>query len=230
MCCHYLLCYSQINYDAITARRDVSEAVMLEASPAVIDDGDRVQVHYCLDTAPVGKDSDIFIAAYSPSNVDVRLTAPISYKFIGDMKGVTPFDLVNMRDDYVFVLFEGGLAAPVELIRSNTVVFRNYNAPRAARLMHTHQSEEMQISWSSQLSSFSPRVIYWACGDNDLPSGAPHATAVASSQTWGKGDLCGAPATTTGYRDPGYVHISTLSQLIPGPKYCYRYGGDDEIR
>ena len=139
-CCHYLLYYSQINYDAITARRDVSDAVMLEASPAVIDDGDRVQVHYCLDTAPVGKDSDIFIAAYSPSNVDVRLTAPISYKFIGDMKGVTPFDLVNMRDDYVFVLFEGGLAAPVELIRSNTVVFRNYNAPRAARLMHTHQS------------------------------------------------------------------------------------------
>lgn len=205
----------------------MSDTVMLEASPDVIDDGDRVQVHYGLDAAPVGKD-DVFIAAYSPSDVDVRLTAPISYKFIVDMKGVTPFDLVNMRADYVFVLFEGGLAAPVELSRSNKVAFRNYNAPRAARLMHTHQPEEMQISWSSQLSSFSPRVIYWACSGDDLSFGAPHATAAASSRTWGKGELCGAPATTTGYRDPGYVHTSTLSQLLPGQKYCYRYGGDDE--
>jgi len=197
---------------------------MLDASPDVIDDGDRVLVRYSLDAAPVRKD-DVFIASYSPSDVDIRLKAPISYKFIRDLKGSTPFDLVNMRGDYVFVLFAGGLDAPVELCRSNLVAFRNYNAPRAARLMHTHHSEEMQISWSSQLSSFQPRVIYWACDDN--PSDAL-AIAMASSQTWGKEDLCGAPATTTGYRDPGYVHTSTLSQLIPGRAYCYRFGGDDE--
>ena len=48
----------------------------------------------------------------------------------------------------------------------------------------------------------------------------------SSSTTWTAADLCGAPATTLGFRDPGFVHSAVLSGLVPGARYSYTVGDD----
>ena len=215
---------SLINYDAISFK-PTSDSISLSVFPSTITDGQRVYVSFSLEEQPQNK-SSVYIAAYSPSTVDVKKTAPVAYKFVTDISGKTPFDMVNMRDDYVFVLFEGGLAAPVEIARSNLVNFRNTNQPRGGRLMHTQNPTEMMMSWSSKRSDLHPKVQYWPCDEENLDN---RREAIAISKSYSKSDFCGSPATGKGYRDPGYIHSSIMINLQKGKEYCYSYGSDDEM-
>jgi hypothetical protein len=215
---------SLINYDAITVKSP-SATTSLSVFPSTITDGQRVYVSYSLDIKPENK-SSVYIAAYSPSSVDVKKTAPIAYKFLTDISGKTPFDMVNMREDYIFVLFEGGLSAPVEIARSNLVNFRNTNQPRGSRLMVTQNPSEMMISWSSKRDDLHPTVHYWLC-DQENSSNAQ--VAMGISKTYSKSDMCGSPATGKGYRDPGFIHTAIMTHLQSNQDYCYIYGSDDEM-
>ncbi len=38
--------------------------------------------------------------------------------------------------------------------------------------------------------------------------------------------MCGSPASTTGYRDPGLLHVAHLTDLVPGQKYTYYCGNN----
>lgn len=89
--------------------------------------------------------------------------------------------------------------------------------------MHTQVPSEMMLSWSSARSDNSPRLSYWPCSAEQTKKVSP-----AKSRTWGKDDMCGAPATTVGFRDPGFVHTVVMSDLKPDTDYCYQYGADDE--
>jgi hypothetical protein len=39
-------------------------------------------------------------------------------------------------------------------------------------------------------------------------------------------DLCGEPARTQGWRDPGFFHKALIKGLVSGQKIWYQYGSD----
>lgn len=45
-----------------------------------------------------------------------------------------------------------------------------------------------------------------------------------TSMTYGKADLCGAPATTDGWLEPGTLHTALMTGLKPSTRYYYKYG------
>ena len=45
-----------------------------------------------------------------------------------------------------------------------------------------------------------------------------------TSKTYGIADLCGAPATTDGWVEPGTLHSALMTGLKPGTRYFYKYG------
>ena len=48
--------------------------------------------------------------------------------------------------------------------------------------------------------------------------------AKGSSKTYKKSDMCGPPASTNGFTDPGYIHDVLLTDLSPSSQYFYSYG------
>ena len=48
--------------------------------------------------------------------------------------------------------------------------------------------------------------------------------ASGESTTYAASDMCEAPATTTGFWDPGYMHDVLLQNLQPAKKYYYSFG------
>ena len=51
----------------------------------------------------------------------------------------------------------------------------------------------------------------------------------ADSDSYGQDDLCGPPATTAGWLEPGLLHRALLTGLEPDTEYFYKYG-DEVIR
>ena len=151
-----------INVSAATIKRDY--AVAIAAAPGIINNNDWVTVNF---TNPSPSTND-WIGAYSPSPENLTATAPIEWFAAtasdGYMKngiGSLRYQLVNMRADVQFVFFRGGMAAPVALAFSNKVAFRNYNEPRAPRLaLLGNSAKAMQLSWTSQVSTGNPNVVY----------------------------------------------------------------------
>ena len=45
-----------------------------------------------------------------------------------------------------------------------------------------------------------------------------------STKTYTADEMCGAPATTVGYRPPGYLHSATITGLTPNTQYFYQVG------
>lgn len=133
--------------------------------------------------------------------------------------GTLTFRCINMRSDYVFALLSGGPTSPRLVAQSNSVTFNNPNAPRAVRLALTTSRTEMRVTWSSSRNDLNPRVVVTSTG----------ATLPAQSNTYTAADLCGAPASTVGYRDPGFIHTAVLTGLVPGKAYTYHVGDDSEM-
>lgn len=79
-------------------------------------------------------------------------------------------------------------------------------------------------------------MVQWATRDaGGRPSvrwgtrtGALDAAAAGRSSTYGRGDMCGPPANTTGWFDPGWLHAAVMAGLRPSTRYFYQYG--DEVR
>ncbi len=79
----------------------------------------------------------------------------------------------------------------------------------------------MLIQWTTKNSS-APEARW------GLQSGKYTAKAAASSMTYTKEDLCGAPANAQGWLDPGTLHKALMTDLQAGQRYFYIYG--DEVR
>lgn len=72
----------------------------------------------------------------------------------------------------------------------------------------------MTVTWTSGygLDTAEP-VVEWGIkgGDRKLSP--------AGTLTFGQNCMCGAPARTVGWRDPGYIHTAFLKDLWPNSKY-----------
>ncbi|XP_077227124.1 nucleotide pyrophosphatase/phosphodiesterase-like isoform X2 [Tasmannia lanceolata] len=154
-------------------------------------------------------------------------TAPIKYQFANYSttnyaqtgKGTLKFRLINQRYDFAFGLFSGGLSKPKLVAVSNIVAFANPKAPLYPRLALGKSWNEMTVTWTSDydISEAIPFVEWGFKGETQIRSPAGTLTFIQSS-------MCGPPARTVGWREPGFFHTSFLKELWPNLEYTYRLG------
>ncbi|KAK4264510.1 hypothetical protein QN277_025673 [Acacia crassicarpa] len=154
-------------------------------------------------------------------------TAPIKYKYANDSnlhyantgKAVLKFRLINQRADFAFALFSGGLSNPKLVSVSNYISFANPKAPVYPRLAQGKSWDEMTVTWTSgyDIDEAIP-FVQWG------PEGGKKTRSPAGTLTFSRNSMCGAPARTVGWRDPGFIHTSFLKDLWPNFVYTYRLG------
>ncbi|MBA0862647.1 hypothetical protein Goshw_011120 [Gossypium schwendimanii] len=141
-------------------------------------------------------------------------TSP-DYKVNG--KGSLKLQLINQRSDFSFALFSNGFLNPKLVAVSNTVSFANPNAPVYPRLAQGKQWDEMTVTWTSGygIDEAEP-FVQWG------PKGGHQQHSPAVTLTFERSSVCGAPARTIGWRDPGYIHTGFLKELWPNRVYSLR--------
>ncbi|XP_030938546.1 probable inactive purple acid phosphatase 27 isoform X1 [Quercus lobata] len=154
-------------------------------------------------------------------------TAPIKYKFANDSnaeymktgKASLKFRLINQRADFSIALFSGGLSHPKLLAVSNTVTFANPKAPVYPRLSQGKSWNEMAVTWTSGYNIIDAvTFVEWGF------KGESQTQSPAGTLTFHREAMCGPPARTIGWRDPGYIHTSFLKDLWPNSLYTYKLG------
>ncbi|KAK7309877.1 hypothetical protein RJT34_06963 [Clitoria ternatea] len=175
---------------------------------------------------------DDWIGVFSPANFSASTcpeenrrvfppllcSAPIKYQYATYSnphnevtgKGFLKLQLINQRSDFSFALFSGGLSNPKLVAVSNKIAFANPYAPVYPRLALGKTWNEMTVTWTSGygISDAEP-FVQWG------PKGEDHTHSSAVTLTFTRDSLCGAPASTVGWRDPGYIHTSYLKDLWP---------------
>ncbi|OVA00802.1 Phosphoesterase domain [Macleaya cordata] len=191
-------------------------------------------------SSPNPSDDD-WIGVFSPANFSASTcssensrvtppllcTAPIKYQFTNYSNpeykekghGSLKLQLINQREDFSFALFSGGLTNPKLIAVSNTVAFANPKAPVYPRLAQGKSWNEMTVTWTSGygISEAEPFVEWGRPGEDRM-------RAPAGTLTFSRKSMCGAPARTVGWRDPGFIHTSFLKDLWPNSMYSYKLG------
>ncbi|CAA7405206.1 unnamed protein product [Spirodela intermedia] len=154
-------------------------------------------------------------------------SAPIKYQFanysnpnyLKTGKSYLKLQLINQRENFAFALFSGGLSNPNLVAVSSVVKFANPKAPVYPRLAQGKLWDEMTVTWTSgyDINEAIP-FVEWG------PKGEPQTRSPAGTLTFKRSSMCGAPARTVGWRDPGFIHTSFLKDLWPNKVYTYKLG------
>ncbi|KAL8552906.1 hypothetical protein ACS0TY_001546 [Phlomoides rotata] len=154
-------------------------------------------------------------------------TAPIKYQFANFSnsdyaktgKASLRLQLINQRADFSFALFGGGLSNPQLFAVSNSISFMNPKAPLYPRLALGKSWNEMTVTWTSgyNIDEAIPFVEWGRKGHNKKRS-------PGGTLTFHRSSMCGSPARTVGWRDPGFIHTSFLKDLWPNTVYTYKMG------
>ncbi|KAI4341343.1 hypothetical protein MLD38_026077 [Melastoma candidum] len=154
-------------------------------------------------------------------------SAPIKYKFANESNpsygtnsnASLKFQLINQRGDFSFGLFSGGLSNPKLIAISNSISFLNPKAPLYPRLALGKAWNEMTVTWTSGYSlEESVPFVEWGFKEGIQTRSA------AGTLTFDRNSMCGAPARTVAWRDPGFIHTSFLKDLWPNALYTYKLG------
>ncbi|XP_031490345.1 probable inactive purple acid phosphatase 1 isoform X1 [Nymphaea colorata] len=185
--------------------------------------------------------SDDWIGVFSPSNFSATTcepentkdkppllcTAPIKYQYANYSNpsytstgnGILKLQLINQRADFSFALFSGGISNPKLVAVSNTVTYANPKAPVYPRLAQGKAWNEMAVTWTSGYDIIEAvPLVEWG------PEGGARMQSPAGTLTFSRSSMCGSPARTVGWRDPGFIHTSFLKELWPNSMYSYRVG------
>ncbi|KAE8705205.1 putative inactive purple acid phosphatase 27 [Hibiscus syriacus] len=167
-------------------------------------------------------------------------SAPIKYKYANESgsdytktgTGSLRFQLINQRADFSFALFSGGLSdvnscllslhahlSPILVAISTPISFVNPKAPLYPRLALGKSWNEMTVTWTSgyDIDEATPFVQWGRKGGLQVKS-------PAGTLSFKRNSMCGSPARTVGWRDPGFTHTSFLKDLWPNVVYTYRMG------
>ncbi|XP_026397922.1 probable inactive purple acid phosphatase 27 isoform X1 [Papaver somniferum] len=164
---------------------------------------------------------------HSGANSPLLVSAPIKYQFanhstpdyVNTGSGSLKFRLINQRYDFAFGLFSGGLSKPKLIATSNKISFANPKAPLYPRLALGKSWDEMTVTWTSDydINEAVPFVQWGLQGEEQIRS-------PAGTLTFTQTSMCGPPARTVGWREPGFFHTSFLKNLWPNLKYTYKLG------
>ncbi|CAM9725507.1 unnamed protein product, partial [Chrysoparadoxa australica] len=180
------------------------------------------------------------IAVYSPaqgiqSEEALAATSPIKYRNLGDAtdefgksnwfntRGQVSMNLLNLRDEagYSVGLFRNGLKSPVLVAELPGAI--RFSDPKT-EILHQHlaltgDSTEMRVSWvmGAEMRKGVMRVQYGEEGSSEMmeaAAGRPH--------TYGRADMCGDIASSSGFHDPGLHYTAVMTSLTPGRRYWYQ--------
>nr|CAB3478456.1 unnamed protein product [Digitaria exilis] len=137
-------------------------------------------------------------------------------------KGSIRFRLINQRYDFAFALFTGSLENPKLIAVSKPISFKDPKAPVFPRLAQGKSHDEMAVTWTSgyDISEAYPFVEWGAVGGGS----GQLARTPAGTLTFNRGSMCGEPARTIGWRDPGFIHTAFMRDLWPNKEYYYKIG------
>ncbi|CDP00432.1 unnamed protein product [Coffea canephora] len=220
---------------------DIDDQAYIRATPLILgvngQNKEWVTVEYGIQNPSV----DDWIGVFSPADFSASTclpdnlktvppllcTAPIKFQYANYSnpkyrttgKGRLKLQLINQRSDFSFALFTGGLLSPKLVALSNTVTFANPNAPVYPRLAQGKEWNEMTVTWTSGygLNEAEP-FLQWGL------KGGEQRRSLAVTSTFDRNTMCGAPARTVGWRDPGFIHTSFLKELWPNSVYTYKLG------
>jgi hypothetical protein len=96
------------------------------------------------------------------------------------------------------------------------IAFRNPKAPVFPRLAQGKSHDEMTVTWTSgyDISEAYP-FVEWGAVSGAGGAVQQAARALAGTLTFSRGSMCGEPARTVGWRDPGFIHTTFLRDLWP---------------
>lgn len=213
----------------------------VKASPSVLGAAGQNTEWISLEYSSPNPSNDDWIGVFSPANFSastcspenpevlppVLCSAPIKYQYANYSspayestgKGSLKLQLINQRSDFSFALFSGGILNPKLVAVSNTIAFANPKAPVYPRLAQGKEWNEMTVTWTSGygIDEAEP-FVEWG------PQGGGKMRSPAGTLTFDRSSMCGAPARTVGWRDPGFIHTSFLKELWPNTVYYYRLG------
>ncbi|KAL2458348.1 putative inactive purple acid phosphatase 27 [Forsythia ovata] len=171
--------------------------------------------------------SSCYVENDSKDQAPYICSSPIKYKFANFSnsyytktgKASLKFQLINQRADFSFALFAGGLSNPKLVAVSNSIAFANPKAPLYPRLAQGKSWDEMTVTWTSgyNIDEAIPFLEWGLKGHQQKRS-------PAGTLTFERNAMCGSPARTVGWRDPGFVHTSFLKDLWPNTVYTYKMG------
>ena len=127
---------------------------------------------------------------------------------------------VNMRASYTVVYFTGGLLSPVAIAESAPVDFDNYHVPLHLHLALTGDPTQMRVDWNSQQNAFPS--LNWG----NSPTNLTNSILRVMTNTYHVTDMCGPPASTVGWNEPGFLHSALIEGLEPGCQYYYQVGDE----
>ncbi len=134
--------------------------------------------------------------------------------------GTLSVQLLNMRANMIFYFFTGGLSQAVAVGKSSFINVTNVNEPLQGRLSLTADLSQVLVTWTTK--NCRTPTLRWG-----LLSGQYDVLVPAEHTVWyNKSGMCGAPATTVGYRDAGIFHTARFEGLVPGQRIYYQFGDD----
>lgn len=218
---------SLVNVSAVAASDRASAT--LTVTPDVIVPPAMVSVAWSVDSSLDCTETAVCWLGVYLVGEEANKTTPMEYVLLPskEQSGAARFRLLNVRASFVFHLFRGGLKHPV-LIGSSAAVAIAAAAefsPHAGRLSLTHALDEMVVTWTSKelLPAGTPGVVEFGVSPGKYTQ-TTHAKPAPTP--YARESMCGAPATTIGWRTPGAFYTAVLAGLLPSTRYYYRFGSN----
>ena len=204
----------QLFNPAAVRRAPAAGATVVLNVSAPVADGDFVQVQ--IDNPQHAARGD-FVALYLASAAPVD-TVPLKWTYLlpyfpsydADGRANVTMQVYGVRAPVIFRLFSGTTSAPVLLASSPAVAFADDGAPLHPRVLNGARAGDFVVAWTTdeESANASRPVLRWGMG----AAGEYPNTAAAEAVFVRKDDLCGAPATATGWMDLG----ATMTAQLPG--------------
>nr|QOL01233.1 putative extracellular protein TR9_041a [Trebouxia lynnae] len=165
------------------------------------------------------------------ANGDPDVSRPLKWKWAVESSpnytttgsGTLNFNILNQRQDLAFYFFSNlsmtnGFGNKTYVGRSaQNLTLANPNMPLHGHLALTSIPTQMVVEWTTA-DPTTPVVMYGTSASSLTR------TASATTKTYNASSMCGSPANSTGYIDPGMLHTATLSNLSYNTRYYYQYG------
>lgn len=135
-------------------------------------------------------------------------------------KGWYEFTLdAHIKQDFFFALFVNGYEVPKFLVQTPLIKYKAKEAPGHVHIARRKDPRIMSVQWNSKFKE-TQFVEFRREGEK------PTVLKATTVQTYTRYDLCGPPANTTGFVEPGNFYNTHITDLVAGDRYFYRVGND----
>ncbi|KAI3785860.1 hypothetical protein L1987_44986 [Smallanthus sonchifolius] len=181
---------------------DIQESACITAYPIIMDykHDDIVWVNVVVELAEPSEAD--WVAVFSPANFNA---SDCYSESDGDVRKAPYICTAPLKISLLYFLLAGCIVNP--------------KAPLYPRLAQGKSWDQMAVTWTSgyNIDEATPFVEYgWIGQGRNLSP--------AETLTFSRSSMCGPPASTVGWRDPGFIHTSFLDNMWPNTMYDYRVG------